>query len=207
MIVVLAGVNGAGKSSIGGSALQAAGQDWYNPDEFSRAMAEQFPDEPIDVLNSRVWHQGLTRLKAAIRDNADFAFESTLGDNTITNTLHDAIAAGVSVSIWYCGLASAEQHIDRVKARVAQGGHDIPDELICSRYRTSIRNLCRLTPGLQQLAVYDNSAALDARGQPRLRLLLHLRDRKLLTLETGNMPNWAKPVAVVCLNTSLRAGT
>ncbi len=199
MIFVLAGANGAGKSSIGGSALRAAGQDWYNPDELTRTMRGQFPDQPIEEIKSTVWHEGRRRLKAAIRDNTNFAFETTLGGNSIVNTLLDAIAAGIPVNVWYCGLDSAELHIERVAARVARGGHDIPEELIRSRYKTSIRNLCRLAPGLNQLAVYDNSNPLDDQGRPNIWRLLHVVKGEILVLDK-NIPTWAKPIAAVALN-------
>ena len=104
MISVLAGVNGAGKSSIGGAAIRSAGQDWYNPDELARVMQAKFPDRSLQQINSAVWHEGRHRLEKTIRDKTDFAFETTLGGSTITNTLLDAIAAGVSVNVWYCGL-------------------------------------------------------------------------------------------------------
>jgi len=198
LIQVLAGVNGAGKSSIGGAAIRAAGQDWYNPDEFARVMRAQFPDESMQQINSAVWREGLRRLEGAIRDKSHFTFETTLGGNTITNTLLDAVAAGVPVNIWYCGLNSVELHIERVAARVARGGHAIPEDLIRSRYVTSMRNLCRLTPGLSQLAVYDNSHALDDNKQPNIRRLLHLVDGEVRELDQ-NMPVWAKPVAAVSL--------
>ncbi|MEZ5592562.1 MAG: ZTL protein [Gammaproteobacteria bacterium] len=198
MSFVLAGVNGAGKSSIGGSAIRAAGQDWYNPDEFAQAMHQQFPDRPLQEINSAVWHEGHRRLQAAIRDNTDFVFETTLGGNTITHTLLDAIAVGVPVSVWYCGLQSPEQYIERVAVRVARGGHDIPEDLIRSRCKTSMRNLCRLTPGLHQLAVYDNSKPLNAQKKPGIRRLLHVFDGAIIELDR-TMPDWAKPVATVCL--------
>ncbi|MES9850329.1 MAG: hypothetical protein ABW170_00670 [Candidatus Thiodiazotropha sp. L084R] len=83
-------------------------------------------------------------------------------------------------------------------ARVARGGHDIPGELIRSRYQTSMRNLCRLAPGLHQLAVHDNSTPLDAQQRPNIRRLLHVVNREIHELDT-NMPDWAKPVATVCL--------
>ncbi len=40
-LVVLAGVNGAGKSSLGGAALREAGLAWYNPDTYSRGLQER----------------------------------------------------------------------------------------------------------------------------------------------------------------------
>ncbi|NOX91956.1 MAG: ZTL protein [Gammaproteobacteria bacterium] len=198
MIQVLAGVNGAGKSSIGGAAIRAAGEDWYNPDEFARVMCAQFPEKSMQQINSAVWHEGLRRLEGAIRDKSHFTFETTLGGNTITNTLLDAIAAGVPVNIWYCGLNSVELHIERVAMRVARGGHAIPEDLIRSRYVTSMRNLCRLTPGLSQLAVYDNSRALDDKEQPDIRRLFYVVGGEVRELDQ-NMPDWAKPVAAVSL--------
>jgi predicted ABC-type ATPase len=198
LITVLAGVNGAGKSSIGGSALRATGLDWFNPDEFSRELHAQFPDRPMDEINSRVWYEGLARLRTAIRDDTDFIFETTLGGETITNTLLQAIASGIPVNVWYCGLVSPELHIERVKARVARGGHDIPEQLIRSRYRTSMQHLCVLATGLHQLAVYDNSQPLGRDGRPNIRLLLHFKNGKIRQLDR-DMPDWAKPVAAVCL--------
>ncbi len=198
MIFVLAGVNGAGKSSIGGAAIRQAGQTWYDPDAEARALQKEFPELPLSEINSRVWHEGLARLRRAIAEDRDFAFETTLGGRSITDTLLDGMAAGVQVSIWYCGLASVEQHIERVAARVARGGHAIPEDLIRARYRTSMTHLCRLTPGVHRLAVYDNSADLDAQGRPRIQQLLHVHNGCLLEM-SAEMPDWAKPVAGVCL--------
>lgn len=199
MITVLAGVNGAGKSSIGGSAIRDAGQDWYNPDEFTRAMQAQFPNRAIEQINSEVWYEGLRRFEGSIRDRTHFVFETTLGGRTITNTLLDAIAAGVQVSVWYCGLDSVELHIERVASRVAHGGHDIPEEQIRERYESSMRNLCRLAPGLTRLAVYDNSRPLSDHEQPDIRQLLYIDDGQIKVLDK-NMPDWAKPVAAVAFN-------
>lgn len=198
MITVLAGVNGAGKSSIGGAVLHARGLDWYNPDDFARAIHRRFPDRQMDEINSLVWHEGLRRLRTAIHNNSHFALETTLGGDTITKTLLQAIASGVPVNIWYCGLASPELHIERVQARVARGGHDIPEDLIRSRFQTSIQNLCLLATVVTRLAVYDNSAPLGGDGKPDIRLLLDLHDNKIRHLQQP-MPRWAKPVAAVCL--------
>ncbi len=199
MITVLAGVNGAGKSSIGGSALRKQGQDWYNPDAVARQLHEQFPNAPLADINGQVWQEGVRRLRQAINDNTHFVFETTLGGDSITGALLDAVAAGVRVSVWYCGLDSVELHLERVAARVQRGGHDIPEPLIRQRYRRSMRNLCRLTPGLHQLAVFDNSRPLDPQGRPQLRELIRMRQSELLHCER-RMPSWAKPVAAVCLN-------
>lgn len=198
MILVLAGVNGAGKSSIGGANLRAKGQEWYNPDEIAREMRLRFPDRQPGDIDSQVWREGLNRLKHAIHTNTVFAFETTLGGHSITATLLDAIAAGLTVRVWYCGLVSPELHIKRVAARVARGGHDIPEHKIHERYVSSMRNLCRLVPGLDKLAVYDNSMPLGSNGLPDIHELVSVANGKIIRLDT-TMPDWARPVAAVCL--------
>lgn len=198
MITVLAGVNGAGKSSIGGSYLRAHGIEWFNPDEVARGLSLQHPEKSLEDINSQVWRAGVDRLEQAIRDNTDYAFETTLGGGTITNLLIAGALQGVEVSVWYCGLGSAAQHIERVAARAARGGHAIPPELVRLRYEKSMFNLCRLTPLLHALAVYDNSCELDGMRKPLPRRLLLLEERVLVELDPS-LPDWAKPVATVVL--------
>jgi predicted ABC-type ATPase len=65
------------------------------------------------------------------------------------------------VRVWYVGLSSPELHIARVRARVAKGGHDIPEPRIRERYDASRLNLIRLLPRLSELWVYDNSVEAD----------------------------------------------
>ena len=198
MILALDGVNGAGKSSIGGANLRAKGQDWYNPDEIAREMRLRFTErQPLDI-DSQVWCEGLNRLRYAIRTNTNFAFETTLGGHSITAALLDALAASVPVRVWCCGLGSPELHIERVVARVARVGHDIPEHEIRERYGSSMRNLCRLAPGLDKLAVYDNSMPLCSNGLPDISELVSIENGKIMRLDT-NMPDWARPVAAVCL--------
>jgi hypothetical protein len=61
----------------------------------------------------------------------------------------------------FVGLSSPEQHIDRVRLRVAHGGHPIPEEKIRERWISSRENLIGLMPHLARLQLLDNSA--DAR--------------------------------------------
>ena len=58
-IYVLAGVNGAGKSSIGGAAFRAAGADYYNPDEAVRELKAANPALTQADANSAAWHKGV----------------------------------------------------------------------------------------------------------------------------------------------------
>jgi len=196
-IYVIAGVNGAGKSSIGGAAFRELGADYYNPDKAARGMLGRNPALSQGDANSAAWHQGVRLLRRAIAERKDFAFETTLGANTIPRVLQEAAAQGLEIFVWYAGLASVQLHIDRVAARVRRGGHAIARDLIEHRFEQSRINLIELMPYLTELRVYDNSVDADpASGKtPELKLLLHMRRGAILNLhELKNTPDWAKPI-------------
>jgi predicted ABC-type ATPase len=105
-IYVLAGVNGAGKSSIGGAAFRAAGADYYNPDEAARTWMAANPALTQADANSAAWRKGVELLTRAIGERKNFAFETTLGANTIPRLLMEAALQGIELYVWYVGLFS-----------------------------------------------------------------------------------------------------
>ena len=188
-ITVLAGVNGAGKSSVAGAYIRAAGGDYYNPDEFTRSLLRSNPGLDPAEANSLAWTRGKELLAHAIATGGDFVFETTLGANTIPRLL--ARAAEDSVA----------HHLRRVATRVADGGHDIPEAKIRERWENSRLNLIRLLPRLAELMVWDNSADADfATGAPAPVLLLHLRKGEILAPKNlSSTPTWAKPIVAAAL--------
>jgi len=205
-IYVLAGVNGAGKSSIGGAAIRHAGAHYFNPDEAARRLIEANPGLGQREANAAAWEEGRRLLERAIRERLDFAFETTLGANTMTQMLLQAAEAGFDIHAWYAGLASPELHLARVRARVKRGGHDIPEADIRRRYQSSRMNLIRLLPHLASLRVYDNSVEADpAKGRvPLPRLLLHMERGAIRGPDDlSATPEWAKPVVAAALKISL----
>jgi predicted ABC-type ATPase len=196
-IFVLAGVNGSGKSSIGGAAIAAQGVHYYNPDTAAQELRQIHPNMTQPIANSHAWALGRDMLVEAIKKQATFAFETTLGGNTITNLLIQAAEDGLKVKLWYAGLESVEQNLARVKARVANGGHDIPEADIRKRWDSSRRNLIKLLPYLHSLRLYDNSQEADpCQGQaPHLKLLLHMEAGKIVGPDDlRGAPEWAKPI-------------
>lgn len=200
-IVVLAGTNGAGKSSVAGAALESAGGRFYDPDRATRSCIAKGVSLP--EANSLAWRRGVRQLERAIRDGSSYAFETTLGGRTITRTLLDAAARGRSVRIWYVGLTSPELHIERVRAKVAEGGHSIPEEKIRERWDSSRKNLIRLLSHARELALFDNSNTVDVAGgeAPRPEKLLHTRDGGVeFVAEPRTIPTWAKPIIQAALS-------
>ena len=83
LIYVIAGVNGAGKSSIQGAAILRANGHYYNPDEAATRLRLVNPELTQIEANSIAWHNGVELLRKAIKEKLDYSFESTLGANTI----------------------------------------------------------------------------------------------------------------------------
>jgi len=199
-LYVLAGTNGAGKSSIGGEQFRRSGSDYFNPDEATRRILQANPGLSPDEANGHAWQQGRRLLERAIAERKNFAFETTLGGNTIPRLLAQAAASGIEVRMWYAGLASPELHLARVKARVARGGHDIPEARIRQRYEDSRLHLVDLLPFLTELYVYDNSVEADAAGRAAPELILHALSGGILAPRNlSRTPNWAKPIVAAAL--------
>ena len=196
-IYVLAGTNGAGKSSVAGAILLQRGVEYFDPDQAAMQIRSANPGMTSEEANSAAWRQGRRLLERAIAERLNFAFETTLGGHTITALLGSALSAGIEVRIWYVGLSSPELHIARVRARVARGGHDIPEAKIRERYDQSRLNLIRLMPNLTELRVYDNSPEADplAGVAPEPTLILHLARAKITSsCKLVDTPQWAKPI-------------
>lgn len=100
----------------------------------------------------------------------------------MTELLERAAGERLAVHVWFAGLENVELHTERVRQRVARGGHDIPREKIIERYDGGRMNLVCLLPRLASVRVYDNSAEADpAQGlTPTPRLLLHFVERKIV---------------------------
>jgi predicted ABC-type ATPase len=203
-IFVLAGVNGAGKSSLGGHLLLDKGLDWYNPDTFTRhLMATR--GLPLAEANGIAWEAGRLRLEQAIKRGENYAFETTLGARTIPQLLVRASATH-SVHMWFCGLASVEHHLKRIAARVEGGGHDIPDTKVRERWVNSRTNLVDLLPYLWHLQVYDNTAeAAPGAPIPSPILVLEMKQGRLPrpalddVEQLAAVPAWAGPLVEAAL--------
>ncbi|WP_279637717.1 AAA family ATPase [Mycobacterium innocens] len=199
---VLAGVNGAGKSTIGGAMFRASGADYYNPDEAARRLIAANPGLDQTTANATAWRQGKRLLERAINERLDLALETTLGGSTMPRLLAEAASQGIEVRIWYVGLASPEAHIERVRRRVDAGGHDIPEADIRRRWRHSRLNLVRLLPVLTEVRIYDNSHDADPAEAkaPRLMLVMHVvRGQIVGPSDLSSTPGWAKPIVAAAI--------
>jgi predicted ABC-type ATPase len=206
ILYVLAGVNGAGKSSIGGHLLEREGLTWFNPDTFARELKAATGCDQ-ESANAQAWQEGMRRLDEALAKGLNYAFETTLGGKTVAAKILQATKTH-DVLIWFCGLSSPELHIARVKARVAAGGHPIPAEKIRERYPLAQLNLMNLMPHVAYMKVYDNSAEAATDGTvPDPLLVLEMEEGRVISPAADDLkalqraPEWTKSI----LEAALRA--
>lgn len=204
VVYVLAGVNGAGKSSIGGYLLGRDGLTWFNPDTFARELKAATGCDQ-ETANAYAWQEGMRRFDEAVAKGLNYAFETTLGGKTVTAKILEATKTH-DVLIWCCGLSSPELHISRVEARVAAGGHPIPEEKIRERYPQAQLNLIRLMPHVAYIKVYDNSVEAAADGTiPDPVLVVEMENGQVISPAPDDLkalqrtPSWTKSILEAAL--------
>lgn len=138
-LYIIAGCNGAGKTTASFTVLPEMlnCDEFINADEIARGLSPLNPDKAaIDA--GRLM---LTKIDRLILNNKDFAFETTLATKSYSNTILRAKRNGYTVTLVFFWLDSVELAIERVKTRVIEGGHNIPEPVIIRRYFAGLSNL------------------------------------------------------------------
>lgn len=133
-LFLIAGPNGAGKSTSAPELLAGPRRvaEFVNADDFQR-------DESLSELAAG--RRALERLDALTAAGKDIAFESTLATALLRSRIRRMQAAGYRFHLFFLWLPSADMAVQRVAARVAAGGHAIPEHVIRRRYERGLRNL------------------------------------------------------------------
>jgi predicted ABC-type ATPase len=156
-VVVLAGINGAGKTTASQDLLTNVLKipTFVNADAIARGLNGLNPE----AESFRAGRIMLDQLNDLARRREGFAFETTLSARTYAVWLRDLrMTAGYEVLLYYYWLNSPEMAIARVAQRVRNGGHFVPDADIRRRYARSVRNFLELyRPIADEWEVYDNT--------------------------------------------------
>jgi predicted ABC-type ATPase len=127
---------------------------FVNSDEFAKGLSP-FNPEKASIQASRYM---LMKIRYLLKRNQDFAVETTLATRTLLKTVKMAQEAGYTVTLLYFWLNSPELAIERVRARVSTGGHDIPEETIRRRYQVGIDYFFNYySPVCERWILADNS--------------------------------------------------
>jgi predicted ABC-type ATPase len=136
-VIIIAGPNGAGKTSFANKHFEKprAGLAYLNADEIARDLAAAgLPEAQRDV---RAGKEMLRRMNALAAARASFMLETTLASLTYVRKIAAWRKRGYAVGLIYLRLPNVEMSVERVRRRVAQGGHGIPETVIRQRFAKS----------------------------------------------------------------------
>lgn len=93
-----------------------------------------------------------------MRDGRSFAFETTLSGTAYARLIPRWRAAGFRVNLFFLKLPRVEIALARIRARVAQGGHDVPEAVVLRRFERGFRNFEQVYRRIvDSWALYDSS--------------------------------------------------
>jgi len=155
-IVIIAGPNGAGKTTFARQFLprEAGCPDFINVDLIAAGISPFAPEKAA----LRAGKFMLTEIHRRVRRGDSFAFESTLSGLNYARLIPAWRAAGYRVKLIFLSLPSADLAVERVRTRVAQGGHSVPEEVVRRRFEKGLRNFEAIYKHLvNSWALHDNS--------------------------------------------------
>lgn len=181
---VVAGPNGAGKTTLVTQRLAdraiEAEFEVINPD----VIAQGLPRIDGRLDERRAGEDAIRRRNELIDRRESLAIETTLSGHSALRFMRRARDAGFKVNLVYVGIRSPELSFDRVRSRVADGGHHVPTEALVRRHPDSLSKLPRALELADRAYVLDNSS--------RRRKLLMILEGDRLRFLVPDAPQWFK---------------
>ncbi|MBA3709060.1 MAG: zeta toxin family protein [Planctomycetes bacterium] len=156
--LILAGPNGAGKTTFAREFLPGEGHclAYINADLIAAGLAP-FTPQLAAVRAARLMAEAIAAVTA---ERQDFAVETTMAGRSYVGLIRDWQQAGYRVKCIFLRLPTVELAIERVRVRVEQGGHHIPEDVIRRRFDRGWQNFLQLyRPLVDAWQVYDASDA------------------------------------------------
>jgi predicted ABC-type ATPase len=174
-LYIISGCNGAGKTTASFTILPEMlnCKEFVNADEIAKGLSP-FQPESVSFQAGRIM---LERIEELVNSGVDFAFETTLTTLSYINTIKIAREKGYSITLLFFWLNDVDLAIERVKIRVSEGGHNIPEETIRRRYFRGTNNLIKKFIELCDFwIIIDNSSKpfkFVAEGQVNTQIKIH----------------------------------
>ncbi len=159
VLLVLAGSNGAGKSTFFDLFLSRLGFPFVNADRIAQALA---PNRPMAVSYEAARLADISR-RDLLNARQSFCMETVFSDpeGQKLRFLRDAQQAGYTVVFLSFRLASPALSVARVMQRLVRGGHDVPDEKLVTRFERTLRNTASALQFVDLGLVIDNSSTRE----------------------------------------------
>lgn len=91
---------------------------------------------------------------------------------------------GYKIYLYFIATVDPIINIERVKLRVEQGGHSVPEDKIVSRYHRAMQNLYEAIMLSDRAFIFDNSSEAH--------IWIAESDKKTITIKNDIIPIWFK---------------
>ncbi len=155
-LYIIAGCNGAGKTTASFTILPEIIEckEFVNADEIAKGLSP-FQPEKVSFEAGRIM---INRINELLKENESFGFETTLSTKSYKNKVVQAKKQGYNVTLLFFWLENTDLAKERVKVRVQEGGHNIPEDVIERRYIKGIKNLFGIYLEIvDESFIFDNS--------------------------------------------------
>jgi predicted ABC-type ATPase len=165
---IVAGPNGAGKSThtaalisnLKASGFVASSIVKLNADERTAELKNHFPDKPQNELNLQAAQEIDAELVRCIAEDKPVIFvETVLSSTKYQDDVLDAKLRGYNIGLIFVSVHPPELILDRIKDRVAEGGHNVEAHKALDRYRRSHANLIWFGQHADKVVIFDNSGS------------------------------------------------
>lgn len=154
-LYIIAGPNGVGKTTFADSYLpdEAKQLEFVNADLIARGLSPYDPDLAA-VEAGRI---ALKRIRELIAQGKGFTWETTMSGRSAVGWLRQARAAGYVLKAYFLWVGDPEVVLRRIRQRVAEGGHNIAEQVSRRRFFKTIQNFINLyRPLMDTWKLYDN---------------------------------------------------
>ena len=155
-LYIIAGPNGAGKTTFARKFLPQYVEclEFVNADFIAGGLSP-FAPERAAIHAGRLM---LEQIHSLAKRGLDFGFETTLSGKTYMKLLQDMKKRGYLIHIFFLWIPNVELAIERIKLRVRNGGHHIPEAIVRRRFSRSLPNFFRFyRPLADSWTIFDNS--------------------------------------------------
>ena len=155
-LYIMAGPNGAGKTTFARKFLPQYVEclEFVNADFIAGGLSP-FAPERAAIHAGRLM---LEQIHSLAERGMDFGFETTLSGKTYVKLLQGMKKGGYLVHIFFFWITNVELGLERIKLRVRNGGHAIPEAIVRRRFGRSLPNFLRLyKPLADSWTIFDNS--------------------------------------------------
>ena len=179
---ILAGGNGAGKSTFYRTQLEPLGLQFINADILAKELYPQAPEEHsydaaklATEMRFRLLHEGRS-----------FCFETVFSHPSKIDFVAQAKALGYQIILVFIHLDTVSLNQARVAQRLSEGGHNVPDEKVANRIPRLLQNIKQTLPLCDQVRILNNSRIDNPFQQVAV-----IRNGQTIQQEIP-LPDWAK---------------